>query len=182
MEKVATINGKPATDANRGDLPPSVSHGEFGSLLARIFDPQTSAEFHWDRWDKLDGRRMYVFSCRVPKSSGYVVQDSKGSAIVAFKGLVYADFETKAVMRIEMQCVGFPFASSYRALELKLNYKPAQVAEREFVLPSDFEETYGRSNDNGSEVTTIKAQYERYQRFAADTEIQFTGVDSGKQK
>ncbi len=47
MEKVTAINGKPAALAEPKDLPPTSAHGEFGSLLAMIFDPQTPTEFHW---------------------------------------------------------------------------------------------------------------------------------------
>lgn len=183
MEKVTTINGKPAAEANGRDVPPIVSHGEFGSLLARIFDPAIAVEFRWGRWDTLEGRRMYVFSYRVPQSRGFIVREPRGNTTVAFKGLIYADVETKAVMRIEMQCLDFPFSSSYRTLELKLNYKITRVAEQEFVLPSNFEENFRRASDKAQQLVRFKAQFERYQRFTADAQLQFgDDADSGKQK
>jgi hypothetical protein len=59
--------------------------------------------------------------------------------VFAFKGLVYADAETRAVKRIEMQRVCIPAKSDYEALAPKLSYKLTEVAGQEFVLPSDFE-------------------------------------------
>jgi hypothetical protein len=150
-------------------------------LLARIFDPTMPVEFAWGRWENLEGRRMYVFSYRVPKSHGFIVKEPQGNTTVAFKGLIYADMETKAVMRIEMECLDFPFSSSYRMLELKVNYKPTRVAEQEFILPSDFEESLRRSNDQAQELVRFKAQFERYQRFTADSQLQFGDADSEKQ-
>ncbi len=177
MEKITAIDGKPAADAGPRDLPPTSSHGEFGTLLARIFDPKTSTEFHWDRWVTRDGRRMYVFSYRVPKSQGYTIKEGKRTTVVAFKGLVYADFETKAVARIEMQCIDFPAESTYRSLVLTLNYKPTKVAEQEFVLPSDFKLNTRRSDGVNGEASELSAQFKNYLRFGADATIQFEPPD-----
>ena len=176
MEKLTTINGKPAASADPKDLPESFSRGEFGTLLLRIFEPQTSTEFRWDRWVTRDKRRMYVFSYRVPKSKGYVIQEGKRTTVVAFKGLVYADAETNAVMRIEMQGIDFPASSSYQSLTLKLNYKLTKVAEQEFVLPSDFELN---SRQSGG-TTEVDAEYRNYRRFSADATIQFSDINSGR--
>jgi hypothetical protein len=179
MEKVTTINGKPAARAEAKDLPPASSHGEFGSLLALIFDPQTPTEFHWRGRATRNGRRMYVFSYHVPKPAGYVLQEGQRTTVVPAEGLVYADFETKAVTRIEMQCTDIPSDSGYRSLELTLNYKLTSVAGREFMLPSDFKlnSRQRQAADNifgfGIVDTEVKAQFKDYRRFSADSEIQF---------
>ncbi len=181
-EKITTVNGEPLARVNRKDLPATFSRGEFGTLLARIFAPptpaaaRTSTEFRWDRWATQDGRRMYVFSYRVPKARGYGIEENQHSTVVAFKGLVYADFETKAVMRIEMHCIDIPEESSYRSIDLTLNYKLTRVAEREFVLPFDFEMKMEQSI-GAAEVT---AEYKAYRRFGADAPLRFGGADPGR--
>ena len=167
MQEVTSINSQPDPSFDPKDLP-EFSRGEFDTLLARIFDPQTSTEFRWDRWATRDGRRMYVFSYRVPKSKGYAIQEGRRTTVVAFKGLIYADFETKAVMRIEMQCIDFPAGTSYESLTLTLNYKLTRVAEQELVLPSDFV-TSSRQSSGESEADAV---YKDYRRFSADTRIQ----------
>jgi hypothetical protein len=180
IEKTLTINGKPAAGADPKDLPPTSTHGEFGTLLARVFEPQTSTEFRWDRWVMRDGRRMYVFSYRVPQSKGYIIQEGKRTTVLAFKGSVYADLETKAVMRIEMQCTDFPADSSYQSLVLNLNYKLTRVAEQAFVLPSDFKLTSRRADGVNGEDSEMDAKYKNYRRFGADATIQFGPDDSGR--
>lgn len=175
MQKLTTINGKPAAAADATSLTGSFSNGEFSDLLASILDPKTPAQFQWDRWTTRNGRRMYVFSFRVPQSNGYVLKDATGTTMVAYKGLLFADFETKAVMRIEIQCVGIPAKSGYEALSLKLNYEWAEVAGQRFVLPSDFE-LNTRWRDGTSEE--VDAKYSNYRRFTADAAIQFGGAES----
>jgi hypothetical protein len=183
MEKITTINGKPAEKADPRDLPQTSSRGEFGTLLARIFDPRSSTEFRWNDSVTRDGRRSYLLSYRVPQASGYVVQAGKRSTRVAFTGFVYADVETKAVTRIEMQGVDFPVDSEYLSLELTLNYKLNRMkltdgSEGEFVLPSDFKLNSRQWNGATMIDAEINAQYKDYRRFGADAKIQFGPADS----
>ncbi len=116
---------------------------------------------------------MYVFSYRLPKLAGYVLQEGKRTTVIPVKGLVYADFETNAVTRIEVQGTDIPETSSYQSLELTLNYKLIRVADREFMLPSDFKLT-SRQRDGSSRLDIeLDAQYKDYRRFTADATIQF---------
>ena len=174
-QKLTTINGKPAATVDASFLAGSFSNGEFNDLLVSILDPKTPTQFQWDRWTTRDGRRMYEFSFRVPQSKGYALKDAKGTTVVAYKGTLFADFETKAVMRIEIECVDIPAKSGYEALSLKLNYGRAEVAGQAFVLPSDFQ-LNTRWRDGTSEE--VDAKYKNYRRFTADAAIQFAGAEN----
>ncbi len=180
LSKIVMVNGKPAATARGSELPAMQSRGEFGALLARIFaqnaDPKSAAVFRWARIAQLNGRRMYVFAYRVPKESGYGLQESGRTTTVPFKGLIYADFETKAVMRIELECTDIPASAGYRSVRLSVNYKPARVAEQEFVLPSSFEEATVRTEGDNQTAERITAKYVDYRRFSAESAIQFGGA------
>jgi VWFA-related protein len=152
----------------------TVSRGEFGNLLDTIFDPTSGADIRWNRAAKLAGRRVYVFAYRVPQSSGYALLGSKGRIKVAFEGFVYADYQTGAVVRIEMKCSGIPAESEYRALNLTLEYQVATVGGREYILPSRFSMRY-ETSWNGA---IIGAEYKSYRRFSADSTVKFDS-DSG---
>lgn len=121
------------------------------------------------------GRTSHVrFPYRVPQAKGYVIKEEQRSTAVAFKGLVYADFETKAVMRIEPECVDLPAETLYWSLVLTLNYKLTRVAEQEFVMPSDL--VMKSQKTTGS--TEADADYKDYRRFNADANIRFEGADA----
>src|ERR1035438_696334 len=91
----------------------TLSRGEFANFLDIIFEPDTGAHLKWDRLATLNRRRVYVFAFRVPQSKGYSLAESKRRIQVPFEGFVYADYETKAVVRIEMKCVDIPRDSEY---------------------------------------------------------------------
>jgi hypothetical protein len=171
-EQMTALNGGPVGAADpdqiqslmrRRNMPRTFSREEFTTLLERIFDPQTATEFHWERWATRDGRRMYEFSYRVPKAKGYAVEEEKRQTVVAFKGAVFADAETNAVTRIEMQATGIPGDSTYQAMSLDLDYKPVFVAEHEFVLPAGYEMNLKYATG----ATKVVAEYKDYRRFSA---------------
>jgi hypothetical protein len=169
LRKVTKINGSKASPEGRDQRASASSRGEFGNLLDIIFDPETGADLQFGRLAMLNRRRVYVFAYRVPKSRGYALVETKGTIQVAFKGCVYADYETKAVVRIEIKCVDIPANSEYQALELKLNYSPVNVAGGEFILPADFTLRYQMHHrENSSE-----AEYKNYRRFSADATVKF---------
>ena len=166
---VGTIDGGSANV----DVPKALAQffalGEFGGLLARIFTPQTGTEVRYARVVTKNGKRMYEFSYRVPKARGYAIPDGKNTLVMAIKGSVFADFDTKAIVRVEMQSVDLPAEASYRSVDLKLNYKPTRVADQEFTAPSDFEVT---AQLLIGEVK-LTAEYGDYRGLTADTARKF---------
>jgi hypothetical protein len=89
------------------------SHGEFGSLLRSIFRPEAAAEFQWQRWSDLRGRRAYVYSFHIPQNrSNYDVSWGTARKVyrmtTGLRGFVFVDAETKQVMRITNETEGIP--------------------------------------------------------------------------
>jgi len=169
LRKVTKINGSEASPEGRDRRANASSRGEFGNLLDTIFDPETGADLQFDRLATLNRRRVYVFAYHVPQSRGYGLVETKRTVQVAFKGFVYADYETKAVVRIEMKCIDIPADSEYQALELKLNYRSVKVAGGEFILPADFTLRYSLHHRED----TSEAEYTNYRRFSADATVKF---------
>jgi hypothetical protein len=169
IRQIARINGRPASADGRDQRMTARSHGEFGNLLDIVFESSTGADIQFDRLATLNRHRVYVFAFHVPQSSGYGLVEAGRTIQVPFQGFVYADYETRAVVRIEMKCIDIPHDSEYRALELTLDYKPAKVAGQEFILPSSFSLYYRMLNSE----TTSAAEYTAYRRFSANSEIQF---------
>jgi hypothetical protein len=172
LRKVVKINGSKASPEGRAQRASASSRGEFGNLLDTIFDPETGADLRFDRVATLNRRRVYVFAYHVPQTKGYGLVETKRTLQVARRGFVYADYESRAVVRIEMKCIDIPTDSEYQALELKLNYGPVKVAGGEFVLPADFTLHYSLHHREDSS----EAEYTNYRRFSADTTVQFEGV------
>lgn len=169
LHKVLRVNGRPPTE-NEAEQSGMYSRGEFGALLDTLFKPETRTVFQWDRTAKVNGRSMLVFAFRVPQlPNGYAIMEGTRTLIVPYKGFVFADAETKAVMRIQMQCTDIPSVSQYRAMALTVDYKRTKVAGQDFILPSQFIMNLGGLDSD----VTMQASYKDYLRFAADATIIF---------
>ena len=169
IRKVTKINGVPASpdgpDQHRG----TYLRGEFGNLLDIIFTPGTGVNIKFERLAKLEGRRMYVFAFSVPQSSGYLLTESKRTIQVPFQGFVYADYETRAVVRIDMKCTDIPRNSEYLNASVTLDYKLANVAGQEFVLPAHYRMHFQMV----SGLKMSEAEYTAHRRFSADATVKF---------
>lgn len=100
-----------------------------------------------------------------------MLTESKRRIQVPFQGSVYADYETKAVVRIEMKCTNIPRGSEYLNAGLTLDYKPAMVAGHEFILPAHYSLHFQMLK--GFEMSD--AEYTDYRRFSADAIVTFEG-------
>jgi hypothetical protein len=149
---------------------------QFFSLPDSIFGEQVRTQFAWSRWDKLDGRRMEVFSLRVPaRSSQLAFTNDYGSRVVGFHGLMYADPATQTVVRLELQ-LDMPPDFAARECSLDVDYGPVTIAEHQFLLPV---KAAARLRTPGK-LARNETQVVRYQKYAADASLKFD--DSGENK
>jgi hypothetical protein len=142
---------------------------QFFSLPDSIFGEQVRTQFAWNRWDEIDGRRMEVFSLRVPaRSSQLAFSNSFGSRVVGFHGLMYADTATQTVIRLELQ-LDLPPDFPARECSLDVDYGPVTIAEHQFLLPV---KATARLRGPAS-IAKNETQVVRYQKYAADTSVTF---------
>jgi len=174
--KVVSINGIPATPGARHDQKNGASSsGEFGSILREIFAPETQTKFDWERWATLRGKRMYVFNFRVSQThSEYSIYSEavKRTVVAAYHGLVYADRDTKMVMRIKLEVEGLPTDFPIQSVDLDMNYDFTKISGQEYLLPLKSEI---RSRE-GRFLSKNEVEFRMYNRFGAETNIQFGDV------
>ena len=172
--KVLMRNEQAVANVEHNQLGGAVSNGEFGTMLSHIFDPINGAEFDWDHWATLRGKRMYVFSFKVPKSAGYSMVygaggESRKEYTSAYNGMIYADRETKAVMRIKMDCVDIPNDYPIKTVGITLDYAPTKVGDESYVLPFHFE----LNSTDTLAIIKNEADYKLYRKFGAESAITF---------
>jgi hypothetical protein len=169
--KVTMINGQSVSNIAHERLGGTVSSGEFGTMLHEIFDPDTGADFRWDHWGTLRDHRMYVFAFHVSQSKGYHIYhgETKREVVAAYRGLVYADAKTKAIMRITMECINMPADYPIKEVALTLDYKPTDISGQEYTLPYHFQL---HSRETRYEAKN-EADYKLYRKFGAETTITF---------
>jgi hypothetical protein len=167
--KVVAVNNLVVNNISHEQLGGTTSSGEFGTMLFQIFNPKTGARIQWERWGTLRGRRMHVFEFRIlQRDSEYsVLHGASGrSGTFGYHGLVYADAESKMVMRIKLDLDGLE-AFPINAISLDLNYDFTDIGGRPFVVPLKAELT----SLSGRYATRNEVEFRRYSRFTADATI-----------
>jgi len=174
--KVIMVNDRPVTNGLQHEqLGGAKSSGEFGSILKTIFDPATQTEFGWQGYGKLDSGPVYIFQFRVAQQRYSIHHEgSKRTIITGFHGLVYANRDTKQVMRVKLDCDDIPADFPIQSVSLELNYDKAEISGKEYVLPSSSDV---RSRE-GRLVSWNEVSYHAYHKYSTDASISFDTPDT----
>ena len=125
--------------------------------------------YEWSRWDTLAGRKVAVFSLRVPESSSQLAfSNEDGPRVAGFHGLLYADAATAQVMRVEIQAEPPPDVA-VRESTVEVDYGEVMIADQAFFLPVHAvvrARIAGHLFRNETEVL-------RYQKYAASSTVTF---------
>ncbi len=140
--KLTSRNGKSVTNSSIWSVGGANSAGEFGSMMAEIFDPNTEASFRWERWATLRTRRAYVYAYQVaqPRSRWKVSYgrdsggESKAETVPGYHGLIFVDHDLLAVVRITL-VAELPPEFPMQQVEDTLDYDLATISGHEYLLP-----------------------------------------------
>jgi hypothetical protein len=154
----------------------AISTGEFGSLMAGIFDARSQARFEWDHWATLRGRRNYVFSYDIAQenSNYHMSEKETGKEIIpAYRGLVYIDKETNVVTKLTMNPYNIPADFPVHEAHESLDYDYQTIAEQKYMLPlkavlTSKLERYSTKND---------IEFRLYRKFETGSTIKFDTPD-----
>ncbi len=168
--KVVLINNRP-TDISYDRLEGATSTGEFGSMMRELFAPETQAQFRWERWATLRGRRTHVFSYFVeqPRSRWRISYQKTLEITPGYRGLVYVDADTLAVARITLEAVGIPPDFPIQEASTVLDYDFVEIAGRKYWLPL---RAVVRMRE-GKLLLRNDVEFRMYRKFAAEATIIF---------
>jgi hypothetical protein len=131
-------NDQPVTNVKMEQLGGTVSAGEFGTMMSDIFNPQSQAQFSWDHWATLRGRRTYAFAYDIAQENSqyHIKETESGREIVpAYRGLVYIDRDTKMVTKITLNPYGIPSDFPIRDAHESLDYDLQTIGDAQYMLP-----------------------------------------------
>ena len=152
----------------------AVSNGEFGSMMREIFEDKREAQFGWEKWTTLRGRRMAVFNYFIDSGhSDYSIEYGSGAAeqhiITAYKGLVYADENTGEISRIKFVAVDIPRSFPVSAVTEILDYDLVDINGQQYVCPlmAKLYMTAGRDK------TKNEIEFRSYRKFGTESNITY---------
>jgi hypothetical protein len=151
----------------------ATSSGEFGSIMAQIFEPKTETTFGWERWATLRKHRAYVFNFRVTQTRSqwhvsYESKTNKNDIVPAYHGLIFVDRDTLGVMRIT-QLTELPASFPIQQADTTLDYDLAEISGHEYMLPI---KSVTRMRE-GKFLTKNDLEFRLYRKFSAEAEIKF---------
>lgn len=175
--KVYSVNGhyEDTTLEKAGASGGAISSGEFGSLMREIFEPHSNAEFGWDHWATLRGRRMAVFNYMIDSGhSQWSITYSAGPGdeqriITAYQGLVYADANTGEITRIKFVAIDIPRTFPVSQATEILDYDQVQINGQPYICPlmATLNMTSGR------EKTKNEIEFRDYRKFGTESDIKY---------
>jgi hypothetical protein len=168
---VLRVDGKPARQSYT-DIGGSTSTGEFGSMIAALFLPQSKAEFKEVKRAPFRGRPtvLYDFKVKRVNSLSTLSERTSGKKVIAgYSGSIWIDTESKRVLRIESSNdeipAGFPITLSENAVE----YDWVTFAGERYLLPLHAEVLLGM--DAKKLYTKNVIEFRNYRRFEAKIKI-----------
>jgi len=175
--KVFSVNGhyEETTLERAAQSGGAISNGEFGSMMQEIFEPGSEAEFGWDHWGTLRGRRMAVFNYFIDSGhSHYSITYSSGPndeqrIYTAYKGLIYADVDTGEIDRIKFIAVNIPRSFPVSEATEILDYDQVEISGRPYICPlmAQLYMTAGR------EKSKNVIEFRDYKKFGTESNITY---------
>jgi len=171
--RLVAINDKP-TNKKIDKTGGFHSRGEFGSLLAATFHPDSQTHFFWERWTTIRNRFAYVFSYRIdtPHSTYSVdLRDGKKrySGTTGVKGLIYIDRESNQVLRLTAEADDLPRSWPNLRTPSILDYDFVEIGGQRYLLPKTVDSKVLMPGESGRNLM----EFRNYQKFGAEVTLTF---------
>ncbi len=172
--QLVSVDGKP-THKTMDQLNGGKWKGDFGSVLKNVFDPRSGAEFTWDHWTEVQGRRVAVMRYAIDLDHAVfgttITRNGRRIHVDwAAEGTVTFDAETSDVLQISVQSAGLPPDSPAGEIHMTLDYGRQNVGGQDFLLPLRSENW---SKSKGAGALRGVTVFTDYRKFTAESGIRF---------
>ncbi len=153
----------------------ALSRGDFGTLLREIFEADSSAEFHWERWGNLGGHLFHVYTYAIDQPhSKETIDYNRGAqkATPGYHGEIFIEKGPNVIWRITVEPeppATFPIQNIYQVLD----YRYTDISGQKFLLPLNGT-IIMRADGVG---TKNEIDFRSYRKYSADTSITFDDSD-----
>lgn len=177
--KLLSLNGviqnDPKAKSSYEEVGGTSSTGEFVTVLAKIFKPESETRFEALDTDLLRGRNTLVVSFLIKKEKAQQALISGGSvtesAITGMGGKVWIDRETSRVLRIETDATEIPEGFRITAARRLIDYEWVKIADGTYLLPSLSDVRLTIREGNTLFDTRNLIRFREYQKFGSEVRI-----------
>lgn len=151
------------------------STGEFVTVLALIFKPESETKFEVVDTDLIRNRNTIVFDFSIElekakqriTASGYLTD----STLSGMKGRIWIDRQNFRVLRVESQATEIPTTFPIRAANRTIDYDWVTISDEKFLLPtvSDVRLTFRERSDVFETRNLIR--FKNYQKYGTEIKV-----------
>jgi hypothetical protein len=177
--KLLSVNGivqaNPTQKENYSEVGGTSSTGEFVTVLATIFKPESETKFQMVDTDVIRNRKTVAFDYSIERdkarqritASGYL--DS--TTVTGMKGRIWIDRENFRVLRVESAATEIPESFPIRSANRIIDYEWVTISDEKYLLPlvSDVRLT-SRENRQLYETRNV-IQFKEYQKYGSEVKI-----------
>ena len=151
------------------------STGEFVTMLATIFKPESESRFEAVDTDLIRGRRAVVYDFSVSRDKAKQVITATGyhtdSTITGMKGRMWVDRDDSRVLRVESEATEIPESFPITSAKRVIDYDWTTISQEKYLLPliSDVRLTF-RENSKVYETRNL-IRFKEYQKYGTDVQI-----------
>lgn len=178
--KVLSINGilqnAPQSKGSYEEVGGTSSTGEFVTMLATIFRPESDTRFDLIDTDVLRGRRTLVYDFGVEKNKAKQVITAAGfttdtSTITGMKGRLWIDRDDARVLKVESEATEIPAAFPIRTARRTIDYEWVTIENEKYLLPSVSDVRLTLSEKANVYETRNLIRFKNYQKYGTDVKI-----------
>lgn len=150
------------------------STGEFVTMLATIFKPDSKTRFDAVDTDVVRGRRTVAFDFVIEKDRAKQIITAVGasadSTVTGMKGRIWVDRADARVLKIESEATDIPQAFPIRSARRSIEYDWVKIEDGRYLLPSLSDVrlvAIGKPNYETRNVIRFKS----YQKFGSEVRV-----------
>ncbi len=174
--KVLSINGvlqnNPQNKSSYEETGGTSSTGEFVTVLAKIFKPESDTKFEIADTDLIRTRRAVVFYYSIEREKAQQMLISGGdSTVTGMKGKIWIDRENFRVLKIESEAIEIPEGFPIRSAKRVIDYDWVTIDKEKYLLPllSDVRLTFRESRQIFESKNVIR--FKEYQKYGSEVKI-----------
>lgn len=177
--RVLSLNGTIQTDPEPKrtyeEAGGTSSTGEFVTVLATVFKPESDTRFQYVDTDEIRGRKavMFDFDIEKDKAKQQIVSSAATtvSTIAGMRGRIWIDAELYRVLRIDSEATEIPDTFPVRSAKRLIDYDWTTIGGEKYLLPlvSDVRLTH-RESKNTYETRNL-IRFRDYQKYGTEVTI-----------
>ncbi len=177
--KLLSINGIPQNVAEaRGSYEQAggtSSTGEFVTMLATIFKPESKTRFEAVDTDVVLGRRTVAFDFVVDRDRAKQIITSVGvsadSVVTGIKGRIWIDRSDARVLKIESEATDIPPTFPVRSARRSIEYDWVKIEDGRYLLPSLSDVRLIATGKPKDYETRNVIRFKNYQKYGSEVRI-----------